>query len=324
MEKCGKYRAKFGDGPIWHNHFGLVWLDIPNKKIITYNPETNEEKIYDALGWIKALIPTKDGQFIGVYKEGIYYINFVEGIKKIFVIPPDLTNFHYLNDAKCGPDGKIWFGSSDAFFKKFKESSHTAFSSYPFKNAKLFSVNTDGEIKIERESIALSNGLEWNRTNNKFYHIDSPKHAIFQYELTKDGQLVFEKTVYTFEILEGFPTGMTIDHEGNLWVALFKGVVVAAKSKATTRVVCINPTKSEIIQEIILPVSHVTSCTIGGNNLKTLFITTAYEPLPESQVSKEPLAGYLLQVSIDVQGVEPFVFEFDKSKVAIENSINFS
>ena len=65
MDKCGKYRAKFGESPIWHNHFGLIWLDIPNKKIITYNPETNEEKIYDALGWLKALIPTEDGQFIG-------------------------------------------------------------------------------------------------------------------------------------------------------------------------------------------------------------------------------------------------------------------
>ena len=313
MEKCGKYRAKFGKGPIWHNDFGLVWLDIANKKIIAYNPETNEEKIYDALGRIKALIPTEDGQFIGIYKEGIYYVNFVQGIKKTFVIPPDLTNIHYLNDAKCGPDGKIWFGSSDGFFKKFKESSHTAFSSYPFEDAKLFSVSTAGEIKVEKENIALSNGLEWNRTNRKFYHVDSAKYAIFQYELTNDSQLVFEKTVYTFGLLEGFPTSLTIDREGNLWVVLFKGSVVAKKSNAATRVVCINPTKSEIIQEIILPVSHITSCTIGGKNLQTLFITTAYEPLPESQVSKEPLAGYLLQVPIEVQGVEPFVFAFDKS-----------
>ena len=54
---------------------------------------------------------------------------------------------------------------------------------------------------------------------------------------------------------------------------------------------------AKIIQEIILPVSHVTSCTIGGENLDTLFVTTAYEPLPESQVKKEPLAGYLLTSS---------------------------
>ena len=324
MEKCGKYRAKFGKGPIWHNDFGLVWLDSSNKKIIAYNPETDEEQVYDALGWLNALIPTEDGQFMGVYKDGIYMVNFVDGIKKTFIAPPDVTDMHYLNDAKCGPDGRVWCGSSDAFFKKFKESPHTAFSPYPFEKGKLFTVDTAGKIKFERENIAVSSGLEWNRTNNKFYHIDSSKQSIFQYELTQKNELVFEKLVYSFELLEGYPDGMTIDCAGNLWVALFKGSVVASKSNSPTRVVCINPKKSEIIQEVVLPVSHATSCTIGGKNLNTLFITTAYEPLPASKVSKEPLAGYLLQIPIDVKGVEPFIFKINNTSQVERNSINFS
>lgn len=32
MKICGKYRAKFADGPIWHQAYGVVWLDIANKK----------------------------------------------------------------------------------------------------------------------------------------------------------------------------------------------------------------------------------------------------------------------------------------------------
>lgn len=312
MKVCGKYRAKFAEGPIWHKAYGIIWLDIANKKIITFDPETEKEDVYDAMGWIKAIIPTSDGQFIGVYKDGLYLINFKLGIKKLFVIPPDLSDIHYLNDSKCGPDGRLWVGSSDGFFKNFKENAQTAYSNYPFENAKLFSVNAKGEIQTHLLNVALSNGLEWDRKTNKFYHIDSSKHAIFQYELTENGQLHFEKTVYSFKMDEGFPDGMTIDSEGNLYVALFKGGLMATTSKQPTRIVCINPQKQQIIEEFILPVSHVTSCTIGGENLDTLFITTAYEPLPENRVKEEPLAGYLLQLSIHTTGVLPYEFALAK------------
>lgn len=127
------------------------------------------------------------------------------------------------------------------FFKKFKETPQTAFSNYPFENAKLISVDAEGEIQTHLSKVAISNGLEWDRKTNKFYHIDSSKHAIFQYELTERGQLLFEKVVYTFKIVEGYPAGMTIDSEGNLYVTLFKSGLMAKTSKEQTRVVCINP-----------------------------------------------------------------------------------
>lgn len=308
MKICGRYRAKFADGPIWHKAYGIIWLDIANKKIITIDPETEKEDVYDAMGWIRAIIPTKDGQFIGVYKDGLYLINFKLGLKKPFVLPPDLSEIHYLNDSKCGPDGRLWVGSSDSFFKKFKEAPQTAYSNYPFENAKLFSVDAEGEIQTHLSKVALSNGLEWDRKTNKFYHIDSSKYAIFQYELTENGQLVFEKIVYSFKMDEGFPDGMTIDSEGNLYVALFKGGLMATTSKESTRVVCINPQELKIIEEYIIPISYVTSCTIGGKNLDTLFITTAYGPLPEARIKEEPLAGYLLQIPIKTKGVLPYEF----------------
>jgi sugar lactone lactonase YvrE len=308
MEICGTYRARFADSPIWHKAYGVIWLDIANKKIITYNPETEKEDIYDAMGWIKSIIPTKDGQFIGVYKDGLYLINFKLSIKKPFVLPPDLTDLHFLNDSKCGPDGRLWVGTTDGFFKKFKETPQTVYSNYPFENAKLISISTEGEIQTHLSKLAISSGLEWDRKTNKFYHIDSSKHAIFQYVLTEKGQLLFEKIVYSFKMDEGYPDGMTIDSEGNLYVTLFKSSLMAKTSKEQTRVICIDPQEQQIKEEYIIPISHVTSCTIGGKNLETLFITTAYEALPETRIKEEPLAGYLLQIPIKTIGVMPYEF----------------
>lgn len=312
MNICGNYRAKFADGPIWHKAFGVIWLDVANKKIITFNPETKKEDVYDAMGWIKSIVPTTDGQFIGVYKDGLYLVNFKIGSKKPFVLPPNLSEMHFLNESKCGPDGRIWVGSSDGFFKKFKETPQTANTSYPFENAELISVNAQGEIKPQLSKVAISSGLEWDRKTNKFYHIDSSKNAISQYEFTESGQLSFEKLVYSFKMNEGYPNGMTIDSEGNLYVALYKSSLLARTGKEQTRIVCINPQEQQMKEEYILPVSHITSCTIGGENLDTLFITTAYELLPENRVKEEPLAGYLLQLSIHTTGVLPYEFALAK------------
>lgn len=309
MKISGQYRAKFGDSPIWHETFGVIWLDTSNKKIITYNPETAEEQVYDALGWIKALIPTADGQFIAVYKEGLYYLNFKLGQKRPFAFPTTISEMHYLNDAKCGPDGQIWLGSADVFFTRFKETPQTAYSNYPFESAKLFSINSAGLVTEQLPIVSFSNGLDWDRKTNKFYHIDSSKHSISQYQLTDNGQLQFERLLYSFQAKEGFPDGLTIDCEGNLYVALYKGHVIAAQSEEPTRIVCLNPVTKQIIKEIQLPVSHITSCTIGGKALNKLYVTTAYEPLDAYRIKEEPLAGYLVEIPIDATGVLPFEFE---------------
>lgn len=308
MKKCGQYRARFGKGPIWHEAYGVMWLDIASKRIITYNPATEQETVYDALGWIKAIIPLKDGRFIGIYKDGLYHLNFKQGIKSPFVIQESWNDMYYLSDGKCGPDGQIWVGSSDGFFKSFKESPHTAFSQYPFSNSKLYSIDSFGHVSVQVEGITLSNGLDWDRKTNKFYHIDSSKYSIYQYQLMENNQIQFEKIVYTFEMDEGFPAGMAVDGEGNLWVALFKGGIVASISKKPTRIVCINPSKMQVIKEIVIPSSHITSCTIGGEKMDTLFVTTAYEPLSEEKVKQEQLAGYLLEIKIDSIGVANYEF----------------
>ncbi len=308
MKKCGEYRAKFGNRPIWHEAYGVIWLDSTSKKIITYHPATGQENIYDGLGDIMAIIPTVDGQFIGIYKDGLYHLNFKQGHKSPFALLESWNGMNYLNEGKCGPDGRIWVGSSDRFYNSFKESPHTAFSNYPFANSKLYSIDPSANVFVQADGITLSNGLDWDRKTNKFYHIDSSKHAIYQYQFAENHQLYFEKVVYTFEMDEGYPAGMVIDQEGEIWIALYKSSMVASHSKKPTRIVCINPNKRQVIKEIELPVSHITSCMIGGEYMDTLFITTAYEPLKEENGEQEPLSGYLLQMKIYSKGVANYEF----------------
>lgn len=306
MEKCGQYRASVGIAPIWHEGHGLIWIDAIARKVITYHPTTKKENIYDALGWLKAIVPLNDGRFMGVYKDGLYHFNFIQGIRTPFAIIENTNDLRYVCDAKCGPDGKVWLNMTDGFYKRFKQSPHTTLSQYPFQNAEIFSINTQAEIEKRIGNITLVSGFDWQRQTKNFYYIDALKREVYQYQMDGEHHLQFDKVVYTFNKADGFPSSLTIDLEGNLWIPLINENKESPNK--STRIVCVSPTLMTTIAEYEIPVTHITSCVIGGEKLDTLFITTAYEQLPLEKIKHEPFAGYAIAVNIEHRGVAHYEF----------------
>lgn len=120
--------------------------------------------------------------------------------------------------------------------------------------------------------ITLSNGLAWDDHLNKFYYIDSFASTIdafdfdntngticryihifiFNYNIAFYCFLANRTTVFTVRkektIFKGLPDGMTIDIDGNLWVALF----------GLSKVIKIDPRKPEtLLQTIDIPAKQV-------------------------------------------------------------------
>lgn len=84
---------------------------------------------------------------------------------------------------------------------------------------------------VLKQKIGVSNGLVWNEKNNKFYYIDSCDLDVKEYDYDpKTGNISNERVVIDFTINGErppfVPDGMTIDSEGNLYVATFGGSTV--------------------------------------------------------------------------------------------------
>lgn len=310
MKKCGTHRAKTGQNPVWHPAHGVMWLDRARRQVIVYNPENEQEQVYDALGDLMALVPMEKNHILGIYRDGAYLFDFQAGARKLFSPLAMSYNFHYIHEAKCGPDGHIWFGTDDAFYKQFQENSHTAFSNYPFHNGQLYQMNTAGDMQVKLDNIKVCTGFEWSRTDDTFFHVDAGKRHIERYTIV-DGKLACKELVYAFAIEEGIPSGLAIDRRGNLWTAVYKSSAIAAVNKAKTRVVCIDPQQKIIVDERTLPVTHITSCAIGGEHLDKLYVTTTYEPLELNRVKYEPLAGYLVEFPLYDAGVPNYEFSIE-------------
>lgn len=75
------------------------------------------------------------------------------------------------------------------------------------------------------------------------------------------------------------PDGMTIDADGNLYVATFNGYTVFK----------VDPKSGKVLQEIKFPCKQITSVAFGGPNLDELYVTTSSlknEPEPAGTTYK--------------------------------------
>lgn len=98
---------------------------------------------------------------------------------------------------------------------------------------------------------------------------------------------------------------MCVDADGMLWVALWDG----------GKVVQIHPTSGEILSEVVVPnVRKVTSCAFGGEDMNTLFITTARQGLTPEEERYEPHAGSLLRSRLMLSDFKDMYFMELKSR----------
>ncbi|MNV98302.1 SMP-30/Gluconolaconase/LRE-like region [compost metagenome] len=70
-----------------------------------------------------------------------------------------------------------------------------------------------------------------------------------------------------------------------------------------------NPVTGKCLESVQLPVSQVTSCCFGGENLDDLYITSARDGLSDEQLQGEPLAGGIFKYTPGVRGVAANVFK---------------
>jgi sugar lactone lactonase YvrE len=276
LQTVSTIRAQLGEGPLWHKG-AIYWVDILGKKIYRYFPAENwlAERQLDQ--YVGALVPRKKRGFIVAMQHGLYSLNGLNGRLKPLVAPEANKTQNRFNDGKCDSLGRFWAGTM-------------AQDASPGQGA-LYLLNEQRKVQKKYSPVTISNGLCWSLDNRYMYYIDTRTNQItvFDFNLAT-GEITHPQPLITIEEELGSPDGMTIDAEGDLWVALYHGGAV----------VCYDPRTAKLLYKIKLPVSQVSSCTFGGLDLDELYITTASTDV---SLQKEPLAGRLFKIKLGVRGL---------------------
>ncbi|BES87671.1 anterior fat body protein [Nesidiocoris tenuis] len=260
--------CELGEAPIWDvKTESLYFTDLPATAghLIKYTPKTGSS-IKCTLGkHVSFIIPIKGRQdefVLGSNLEILHVKWDTESNKileqKVLAKLTDELPGGSVNDAKCDPKGRLWFGTYGEKFAK------GAGNIYSF-------TNSTGLVK-HVPKINLSNGLDWSPDGKKFYHIDTADKTVSQYDFDlKSGSIKFEKVLidFTKENIPGLPDGMTVDTDGNIWVASVCG----------GRVIQFDHSSGKILQNIELEeASQATSVAFGGPQMDELYVVSGNFP----------------------------------------------
>jgi sugar lactone lactonase YvrE len=277
-EPVGQYLSVWGEGPIWHQN-RLLYVDIESHKILSYEPASGGEKIWDVGQRVGTVVPRLKGGLAWAGDTGFHFLDEISGVSTPSGDPESGLSDNRFNDGKCDPAGRFWAGS--ICLKKLPE-------------AALYCLHTDLRIEKKFGPVTNSNGIVWTRDGSIMYYIDTPSKKVRAFDYDNDTSAIsHERVIWDTSADSSSPDGMAIDSEDRLWIAFCHG----------GKVVCYDPKTERVSEQIDFPCVETTACAFGGPDLRDLYVTTGLMPGRE-----EPLAGRLFVCRPGVQGVPSQAF----------------
>ena len=239
-----------GEGPLWDDrNQSLTWNDIPPGTLYRYTPATGENVVIhqhdDAIGGHTL---QEDGSLVVFAADGFIF-TLRNGVTNTVVLSVREVVGSRFNDVASGPNGEVFCGTM------------------PLNDgdARLYRLDPDGSLHLIWDDIGLSNGIGFSPDEKTMYLSDSNKRVIYRADYDKsDSSLANREVLIRLDSDSAVPDGMTVDANGDLWVAVWDGNCMLHYSP-----------EGEIIDKMNFPVKKISSVNFGGSDFGTAFVTTA-------------------------------------------------
>ena len=281
-------RFSVAEGPVWDAATQrLFWVDIIGKTIHADHKD-GKDQVWQSDDFPTALALSKTvNKALVALASGMAWLELDTGKFTRFA-EPDTMPGNRLNEGKCDPQGRFWAGTmqtnlnADGSGKDMNRNSGA-----------LFRIEPDGNTSQHTgHEFGIANTLAWSPDGTTFYFGDSIRNVIFAYDWHADEGSISNPRVHLEGFERGAPDGSAIDEDGCLWNARFGGSCL------------VRITPRGVIDQIIeLPVTNPTSCTFGGSDKKTLYVTSAQFTLSDEQLMTNPLEGAILSAQVPIAGM---------------------
>lgn len=283
-----------GESPFWHpQEQMLYWVDIPGKKILRANIYMGTVQAWDMPSEPGCIAPAASGGLVIALRHGVFRASEWGGdLAHLVTLPYDTTAVR-ANDGKCDALGRFWVGTIDE--PKLNRA------------AALFSVDcrAGAPLVTRHAGDALTgNGLAWGLGNRTMYWADTPEHLIYAWDHDLHNNTLAQQRVfkhferckdgwtYTDTSYQGRPDGAAVDAQGNYYVAMFEG-----------RRICKIAPDGSLLGEITTPAQCPTMVCFGGEDLKTLHVTTASYKRSAAEIAYFPKSGAVFSMQVEVPGL---------------------
>ena len=277
--------SKLGEGVFWDAQRKVVWfVDIKRHYLWHYDPATGSNARAEAPGQIGWALPAEGGLLLCGLQDGLYTFDPEDqAFTKLMAVPGEPSG-NRLNDACTDPWGRVWFGSMD------DAESDTSGRFYVFDRG---TIRADGP-----SGITITNGPAVSPSGDCIYFTDTGSQKIMVADLSQAGAGEARPFVDTGALFpNAYPDGPIVDSEDHVWTGLYLGARVARFSP-----------DGQLVGTWEMPARDITKMALGGDDMKTAFVTTATKNMEESDFADYPAAGALLSFEAPVAGVaQPLV-----------------
>lgn len=273
-------RASLGECALWSTtDRALWWVDINAPALNRFDPATGKNVAFPMPSAIGCFGFRAKGGFVVALRDGIWLADAQARLERKLVDAPYDPSHHRFNDGRVDRDGRFWAGSMNENRDR--------------PSAALYRLDPGGRLDAVIESITVSNGLGWSPDGRTMYHADTPTHSVRAYDFDRTtGAIARPRTFVQFHGETDRPDGCTVDAEGCYWTAFYRG----------GKVLRIDPS-GHVLREIPVPAMCATMCALGGDDLRTLFVTTARQQRDAEELARLPQSGSLFALRVDVPGL---------------------
>ncbi len=275
------HRDKLGESAQWNSATSeLFWIDFYGPTVHRLAPDGRRtDWTLSQFASIGSLVLCEDGRLILGMNNGLYFFEPRSGEVSPFADPNQGRPDMLYNDAKVDRHGNYWIGNCDA--------------PEVAPRGILYVLNRRGEWRIGDSGFVVCNGPTFSPKGDVLYFSDSMGRQSLAYDLDgATGGLTRRRVFQKYSEADGIPDGCCVDAEGCIWVAMYDG----------GKVVRLSP-EGERLETLLLPARNITSCCLGGRDLRTLFVTSGH-----ALDGSEPEGGAVFSTEVAVPGLPEPLF----------------
>jgi sugar lactone lactonase YvrE len=274
-----------GESPVWVPERGLlIFVDITGRRLYRFDPHSGEVEHANVDEDIGCVAVARGGGYVAGLRSGIWLLNESGTKRRKLADNPEDQSVSRFNDGRVDPVGRYLSGTLDESKKN--------------GNAGLYVCDSRGLAKLG-DGFMTSNGLAFSPDGRTLYFSDTPRFVVYRFDYDPaTGEAANRREFTRIEPTatdRGRPDGAAVDAEGCYWTSLYEG----------SRVARYDPT-GRLMSTHSLPVRCPTMPAFGGEDLKTLFVTTARD---KNAAQGAPAGGGVYSLRVDVPGLPNPLFD---------------
>jgi sugar lactone lactonase YvrE len=277
-----------GESLVWHpDEAALYWVDIVGSAIHRLVPASGEHR-----QWPTPELPTS----IGIRKAGGFIVGLRRriafwtpgGAFETFAVPEPDKPDNRLNEGVVAPDGSFWVGTmQDNIAPDGSPRAMTADAGAVYRIA------PDGTVtQLTDADFGITNTMIWT-DDGHFIVADTLKNTLFRFRYDPAAGRLSGRAPWGRPLDRGLPDGSTRDRSGVVYNARVVGGSAIARIGA----------EGQLLDYLDLPCASPTSCTFGGEGLKTLFIGSFRFGMSAEQLAAHPHEGALFALDTATEGL---------------------